>query len=487
MKNCIDNQIKENEISKYLDKGNDFIKEQLIYDQLKNNQKFDKKQINDILEKSLSLQTLTTEEVAVLINVKDKDILLKMQEIALKIKKKVYDNRIVTFAPLYTGNICVNDCLYCGFRKSNNMIKRQILSLNQIKEEVKVLVGEIGHKRLIVVYGESSLTDIDYIIDSIKEIYNVKIDGKHCIRRVNINAPVFCIDKLKLLQKVGIGTYQVFQETYHKKTYENVHPKGTIKSNYRWRLYAMHRAFEAGIDDVGLGVLFGLYNWKFEIMGLISHVQELEKRFNIGPHTISFPRIERSINTPFNDNLQYKVNDLDFKKIITIIRLAVPYTGMILTARENSFLRDEILSLGVTQIDASTKIGIGLYSKKNEQTEEKQQFILQDTRSLETIIKELAKKGLIVSFCTAGYRCGRTGEKIMDTLRNGQERIFCKLNAIITYKEWIDDFASIESKKISENLIKKEIKEVQNKYPNIFTEFLNIYNKTVNGERDLFF
>ncbi|MCK4533740.1 [FeFe] hydrogenase H-cluster radical SAM maturase HydG, partial [bacterium] len=442
----IQNKIKKDEYEKYLNDGKDFINEEEIVEKLRTEKKSDAKKIRDILQKSLAVQTLTPEETACLLNVEDKELWQEMQDVASRVKKKVYDNRIVTFAPLYLSNLCVNNCLYCAFRKDNIAVKRRKLNLEEVKKETQVLTGKIGHKRLIVVYGEHPETDIDYMMETIKAIYSVKEKTKSGwgqIRRVNVNAAPLSIEKLKKLKKAGLGTFQVFQETYHHQTYRKVHPAGTIKGDYNWRIYCMHRAMEAGIDDVGIGVLFGLYDWRFEAMGLLYHARELERRFGIGPHTISFPRLQPAANTPFIQEAKYKVSDQDFKKLIAVIRLSVPYTGMILTAREPANIRRETIAIGTTQTDASTRIGIGAYSDRyNQQEAERQQFLLGDTRSLDEVIKALAGMGYITSFCTAGYRCGRTGKKIMELLKSGQEGQFCKLNAILTFREWLDDFAS---------------------------------------------
>ncbi len=485
-------RIKENQITKYQKKrGESFIDGGQIEALLAKKIKVDKKKVKDVLEKSLNIETLSLEETSILLSVEDKELLRLMEETAFKIKKKVYDNRIVTFAPLYLGSYCVNNCLYCGFKQSNKNTHRRVLSINQIKSDTKVLAGKIGHKRLIVVCGEHPFNDIDYIKGSIETIYSVKEKikkGFGRIRRVNVNAPPFSIEDLESLQKAGIGTYQVFQETYHRATYRKFHPQNTIKGNYDWRLYAMHRAFEAGIDDVGIGSLFGLYNWKFEVMGLVAHSRELEGRFGIGPHTISFPRLEPADNCPYTKKPKFKVSDKDFKKLITVIRLAVPYTGMIITAREFSKIRDESLTLGVTQTDASTRIGIGSYSQKNQaQQGNKQQFLLGDTRSLDQIIRRFSEMGFITSFCTAGYRCGRTGKCIMDLLRSGEEGKLCKLNAVLTFREWLDDFASSKTKKVGEDLIKKEIQEIKMENPKIYEQFISFYDKIKGGQRDLYF
>jgi 2-iminoacetate synthase len=487
----IANRIKHQQIIKYLNNGKCFIDSEKIESQLRSNNNPDNARVKDIMQKSLAVETLNFDETACLLNVDDAELIAEMEQTASQVKRKVYDNRIVTFAPLYISNRCVNDCSYCGFRKSNKAAKRKRLSIDEIKKETEVLVGQIGHKRLIVVFGEDSKTDVDYIASTIQAIAGVKVKTKRGfgqIRRSNVNAAPMSIEDLKILNEVGIGTVQVFQETYHRQTYEQVHPQNTVKGDYLWRLYAMHRAMEAGCDDVGIGALFGIYDWRFEVMGLLSHAIELENKFGIGPHTISFPRLEPADNTPFTQNPEYAVSDSDFRKLVTVIRLAVPYTGMILTARENAEMRRQILPLGCTQTDASTRIGIGAYAAETEcQQGDKQQFMLGDIRSLDTVVRELAEAGYITSFCTAGYRCGRTGEKIMDLLRCGKEGQFCKLNAVITFREWLDDFASPETIAIGESLIAKEIQEIKEKMPSVYPQLMSFYEKTKAGQRDMYF
>lgn len=487
----IHERIKQEEMDKYITDGKDFINDEEIINKLNTNQNPDPKKIKDIIDKSLSLETLDPDETAALMHVKDENLWELIKESAFKIKTKVYDNRIVTFAPLYLSNYCVNNCLYCGLRMSNTDVKRSTINQKDLEKEIEVLAGKIGHKRLIIVYGEHPQSNIDYMIDTIKTIYNVKVktrNGYGEIRRVNVNAPPLCVDELNKLCDIGIGTYQVFQETYHHDTYQKVHGPGFIKSNYQWRLYCMHRAFEAGIDDVGIGALFGLHDWKFEVMGLLYHTRELEERYGIGPHTISFPRLEPANNTPFIGENPFQVSDEDFKKLILVLRLSVPYTGMILTARENAQMRRNVLPLGITQTDASPKIGVGDYSAEEaKQNEDRQQFILGDTRSLDAVVGELAKMGYITSFCTAGYRCGRTGQKIMDLLKSGQEGKFCKLNAVLTFREWLDDFASEETKKAGETIIQKELNEIKKVLPDTYPKVVEYYNKIKKGQRDLYF
>ncbi len=488
----VEQRIQQDEIDRYkAEEDKDFIDDELIEGYLDEMKDPDPAYIREIIAKSLRIETLSLRETAALLHVRDPELIGEMEAAAIRIKKFVYDNRIVTFAPLYLSSKCVNGCRYCSFRDENNEMERRTVPMEELQAEIQTLAGEIGHKRLIVVYGEHPDSDVDYIIDTVKEIYASRFTtrkGAGQIRRVNINAAPMSIADLKRLKEVGIGTYQVFQETYHKKTYREVHPQHTLKGNYDWRLYTMHRAFDAGIDDVGIGALFGLYDWRFEVMGLISHTHELENRFGVGPHTISFPRLEPAANAPLATDSKHLVNDEDFKHAVLTLRLAVPYTGMILTAREDAELRRKILPLGITQTDASTKIGLGAYSKDaQEQEVERQQFVIGDSRSLDEVVREMAEMGFITSFCTAGYRCGRTGNKIMDALKCGTEGEFCKLNAIITYREWLDDFASEETRKKAEPLIKKEIAEVKAKNPKMFDMLMEYYEKTSQGSRDLYF
>ncbi len=480
-------------ITKYLNNGRDFIDEDAIELCLKK-AKADPARVREIISKALaSCETLEPGETATLLSVEDPLLLEEMYAAAALVKKKVYDNRVVTFAPLYCANLCENNCLYCGFRKDNTSEIRRKLSMDEIRKETEVLAGVIGHKRLVVVFGESRATGADYIAESIRTIYSVKVKtrkGFGQIRRVNVNAAPMSVEDLKKLKTAGIGTFQVFQETYHRKTYADIHPGGTPKSDFRWRLYAMHRAFEAGIDDVALGALFGLYNWKFEVMALLAHAKELEKTFGIGPHTISFPRIEDAAGTDFNRKSAHRVSDRDFKKLVAVLRLSVPYAGMLVTAREKPEIIRDVIPM-CTQRDASSRIGIGAYSDRySAQEAKRQQFMLGDTRSLDEVIGELAALGHITSFCTSGYRCGRTGDHIMKMLKSGKEGRFCKLNAILTFREWLDDFASPATQAAGEKLILREIKEALNSETynlEMRTKLTGYYNRIKSGERDLCF
>ena len=484
------------QIDKYLPGGKHFIDDSDITNKLATAAAMpanDAVRVRDILAKSRAIETLLPEETAALIQVTDPELLQEMEETALAVKLSVYDNRIVMFAPLYMSNLCVNRCAYCGFRCGNEDQKRRMLDMGEVRQEIDVLAGKIGHKRLIAVYGEHPDTSTDYFAETIRTIYGHQVKSPKGtpvgIRRVNVNAAPLPVEDLRVLKQVGIGTYQVFQETYHRATYARLHPADTVKGDYDWRTTGFHRCMEAGVDDVGMGVLYGLYDWKFELLASLYHARDLERQFGIGPHTISFPRIEPAHNTPLTQNPGYAVGDEEFKKLVTVIRLAVPYTGMILTAREDAELRREVLPLGCTQTDASSRIGIGGYADlaDENQQDDRQQFILGDTRSLDTVVRELAEAGCITSFCTAGYRCGRTGQKIMGLLRSGKEGQFCKLNAVITFREWLDDFGSPETIVAGEKVIAQEIEQVREKMPEIFDQFMRYYEKTQAGDRDLYF
>ncbi len=472
--------IKKEQHEKFMENGKDFINEKEIWEKLNRNKNPNPLKVREIIDKALSLERLEPNETATLLNVKDKELWEEIFETAGKIKEKVYGKRIVTFAPLYISNNCVNECKYCGYRISNKQIRRKQLTKDELKEEVKALTKQ-GHKRLVMVYGEHPSSDANFIAKTLEIVYSIKNENGE-IRRANINAAPMSIEDLKLLKKIGIGTYQVFQETYHHDTYKKVH-KG-IKANYQWRLYSLHRAMEAEVDDVAIGALFGLYDWKFEVMGLLYHTIDLEKKFGgVGPHTISFPRLEPAIGTPFYEkNKQYLVNDEDFMKLVAVIRLSVPYTGMILTAREPKEIREKILPLGVTQLDFGTNIGVGAYTQ-GAYSPEKQQFLINDNRSLDEGINWLAKKGYITSFCTAGYRCGRTGNYFMNIAKKGKVHKLCMPNAILTFKEFLLDYASEETKKTGEELIKKELEPLSLKTQKIVREHLK---RIKNNKRDLY-
>jgi 2-iminoacetate synthase len=484
-------RVKPEQVTRYLQPGGrDYVDDAAIAAAITGAKAPDGARLQALLDKSLAIQNLALGEVAELMQVSDPAQLERMAAAALKVKQTVYDKRIVTFAPLYLGNACVNTCRYCGFRSDNDQITRRVLDEAEIKAEVAVLAGRIGHKRLVAVYGEHPSTDADYIAKSVAAIYSVQVPvNGHLsgIRRVNVNAAPMSIEDLKTVHAAGLGTFQVFQETYQRDAYAAMHPVGP-KSDFRWRLYAMHRAMEAGIEDVGLGVLYGLTDWRFEVLATILHANDLERQFGLGPHTVSFPRLEPAHNTPLASRPPHPVDDAEFLRIVMVMRLALPYVGLIVTAREGAEIRRQSFKLGITQTDASSSIGVGAYQDGGHaQASERQQFMLGDERPLEDVVTELVKAGSLTSFCTAGYRCGRTGKCIMDLLRSGQEGKFCKLNAALTFKEWIDDFGGPQVKPLGEALLKEEVAEIKERLPHMYKKFQEHYERTINGERDLYF
>ena len=461
----------------------DFIDDEKIWEELNKHENPSKEDVEKVLEKAEKKIRLGPEEMAILIQNKDTETINKMYKIANRLKKDVYGERMVFFAPLYISNKCVNNCKYCGFRKENKKIERKTLSMEEISEEVKIMINE-GQKRTILVYGESPETTVDFMCESIQQVYNTKSENGE-IRRTNINCAPLSREELKKLKKVGIGTFQVFQETYHHETYRKMHPENTIKGHYRWRLYAQDRAMDVGLDDVGIGVLFGLYDWRFEVMGLLYHTIHLEEKYNgVGPHTISIPRIEPAIGTPYPSEVKYAVSDEDFKKLVAILRLSVPYTGIILTAREKPEVRKEVIPLGVSQIDAGTRIGVGGYKKsQGNELPEKEQFQLGDVRSLDDVIGETCKMGGLPSFCTACYRAGRTGEEFMEVAKSSFVHNFCMPNAILTLKEYLLDYASEETKIAGEKAIEKYLDKLEEEKTKEFV--LEALNRMEKGERDI--
>ena len=464
--------------------ANTFIDPAQIEGLLASAQNPDSKRVREIIDIAAEAKGLTPEQVAVLLNVDDADVWQEIFALVKTIKQEIYGRRIVLFAPLYVSNLCSNDCAYCGFRRSNPEVIRRSLSPDEVADEVRALEGA-GHKRLLMVYGQHPQYGIDYIVETIRVAYETKTT-EPCgeIRRVNINAAPREVDEYRKLKEIGIGTYQVFQETYHPGRYAEVHPAGTRKSDYAYRLYALHRAQEAGLDDVAIGALFGLYEWRFEVLGLLFHALDMEKEFGVGPHTISFPRLEPAINTPFNDESPYKVSDDDFKKLVAIIRLMTPYTGMILTCREKPELRREVFAMGVSQIDGGTRIGIGGYGESDKDNiPERQQFSIYDTRSLDEVIRELAELDYLPSFCTACYRSERTGEAFMALAKHGSVKHMCQPNAILTFKEFLIDYASPETRAVGEPLLEREIAQLS---PAQQKAVLSRLDEMATGKRDLY-
>ncbi len=446
------------------------------------NSKSDKTHVRDIIQKSLDKNRLNLADVATLINADTPELIEEIKEGARQLKEKVYGNRIVLFAPLYVGNNCTNNCAYCGFRVSNDESVRKTLNNQELIHEVEALEDN-GQKRLILVYGEHPNYSPEFIADSVKTVYQVK-KGNGEIRRVNINAAPLDIEGFRTVKEAGIGTYQIFQETYHPEAYKKYHLGGK-KRNYEYRLTALDRAQEAGLDDIGLGALFGLYDWKFEVMSLVRHTNHLEACYNVGPHTISFPRIQEYASYLLDDS--FLVNDNDLARIIAILRLAVPYTGLILTARENAALRKEVMRFGVSQIDGGTKLELGSYSKKEEEEQDlnKEQFRINDSRSLNDIIEELLNEEYLPSFCTACYRLGRTGEHFMEFSVPGFIKRFCTPNAILTLAEYLVDYAPEQTAKRGWEMIDKNIGMLEGQH-NV-QELKNRIEKIKEGKRDLYF
>jgi len=414
----------------------------------------DAARVREVLAKSMAKEALGLDETAVLLKTVDPDLVEELFETARQLKRSIYGNRIVLFAPLYIGNECLNECLYCAFRQSNQEVIRRTLLPEDLQRQVEALEQQ-GHKRLILVFGEHPRYDAAFIAETARRVYQIRT-GHGEIRRLNINAAPFDHAGYRIIKEARIGTYQIFQETYHHDTYARYHPAHTRKGNYLWRLDGLSRAMEAGLDDVGLGALFGLYDWRFEVLGLISHACHLQKRYGVGPHTISFPRIQPACGVTLDP--RWRVSDLDFKRLIAVLRLAVPYTGLILTARESADIRRDVLAFGVSQIDAGSRLELGGYTEAGDaQCMEREQFQLGDIRSLDETIRQLLQDGYIPSFCTSCYRLGRTGEHFMEYAIPGFIHRFCTPNALMTLVEYLEDYASPETRVVGERLLDREL------------------------------
>ncbi len=439
--------------------------------------------VREIIAKSLAKEPLQAAETAVLLNAEDPELIEEIFAAARRLKRDVYGNRIVLFAPLYVGNHCINDCRYCAFRRSNPDEVRRTLTMDELRTQVGALEDN-GHKRLILVYGEHPKYSPEYIAETVRTVYDVR-KGQGEIRRVNINAAPLEPEGFKTVKAAGIGTYQIFQETYHHGAYRKYHPADTQKGNYEYRLDSLSRAFEAGCDDMGAGALFGLADWKFEVLALVTHSLYLQQRYGVGPHTISFPRIQPAsgVDVP-QENF---VSDDEFKRLIAILRLSVPYTGMILTARESPEIRREVMEFGVSQIDAGSRIEIGGYTEFGDaQVMRREQFALGDLRSLDEVMRELIEQGNIPSFCTSCYRLGRTGEEFMEYAIPGFIHNFCTPNALCTLSEYVEDYASTETRAAAEKLITDELAKIEDgKLKKTLVERLHLIRDE--GQRDLYF
>lgn len=454
------------------------IKETLKYaDENKDNLKL----VDEILEKAKLRKGLSHREASVLLACDNEEKIKEMYDLAEQIKKDFYGNRIVMFAPLYLSNYCVNGCLYCPYHLKNKHIARKKLTQEEIRNEV-IALQDMGHKRLAIESGEDPVNNpIEYILESIKTIYSIK-HKNGAIRRVNVNIAATTVENYRKLKEAGIGTYILFQETYDKKAYEVLHPTGP-KHNYAYHTEAMDRAMEGGIDDVGIGVLFGLDKYRYEFAGLLMHAEHLEAVHGVGPHTISVPRVKRADDidpTEFDNSL----SDEMFCKLAALIRIAVPYTGMIVSTRETPEVRDKIIRLGVSQISGGSRTSVGGYTEK-ERPHDTEQFDVSDNRTLDEVVRWLMTKGYIPSFCTACYREGRTGDRFMSLCKSGQIQNCCHPNALMTLKEYLVDYASKETKEIGDKLIEKEIDNIGKDA--IKEQVRKQLVQIENGTRDLYF
>ena len=439
--------------------------------------------IDSIIEKAKQLKGLSHREASVLLACENEEKIQQVYDLAEQIKKDFYGNRIVMFAPLYLSNYCVNGCLYCPYHLKNKHIPRKKLTQEEIRKEV-IALQDMGHKRLAIEAGEDPVNNpIEYILECINTIYSIK-HKNGAIRRVNVNIAATTVENYKKLHDAGIGTYILFQETYHKESYERLHPTGP-KHDYAYHTEAMDRAMEGGIDDVGLGVLFGLELYKYEFAGLLMHAEHLEAVHGVGPHTISVPRVKHADDID-PDEFDNGISDDIFAKICACIRVAVPYTGMIISTRESKAVREKVIRLGVSQISGGSKTSVGGYYEPEPEEESSEQFDVSDKRTLDEVVKWLMEIGYIPSFCTACYREGRTGDRFMSLCKSGQIQNCCHPNALMTLKEYLVDYASPDTRRIGEQLIEKELDNIpKEKVRQIAKDYLTEIEK--NGKRDFRF
>lgn len=442
-------------------KATEFISDEEIMDTLSyaEKNKHNYELIDRLIERSRDCKGLTHREAAVLLDCDIPELNEKMAKVANEIKQKFYGNRIVMFAPLYLSNYCINGCVYCPYHGKNHHIARKKLSQEDIVREVTAL-QDMGHKRLALETGEDPVNNpIEYVLESIKTIYGIK-HKNGAIRRVNVNIAATTVENYRKLKEAGIGTYILFQETYHKKAYEQLHPTGP-KSDYAYHTEAMDRAMEGGIDDVGCGVLFGLNLYRYDFVGILMHAEHLEATMGVGPHTISVPRV-RPADDIDPDTFDNGITDEIFAKIVAILRIAVPYTGLIISTRESQKTREKVLHLGVSQISGGSRTSVGGYAEKEAEDDNSAQFDVSDTRTLDEVVNWLLSMGYIPSFCTACYREGRTGDRFMKLVKNAQICNCCHPNALMTLKEYLMDYASEDTRKKGEALIQKELAHITN-------------------------
>ncbi len=437
----------------------------------------DPSRVQEILKKSRRLERLSMDETAELLAVTDPVLLHEIFESAKSVKDDIYGSRLVLFAPLYISNLCKNDCAYCAFRVSNRGVKRRALSMDEIRQETEFLL-KTGQKRVLLVSGEAYPRDgLEYVLDAIATVYSAR-DGKNSIRRLNVNIAPLEVDDFARLKEAEVGTYQIFQETYHEPTYRMLHTFGP-KADYHYRLSAIDRAFAGGLDDVGVGILFGLYDYRYEVLALMSHIEHLEHNFGMGPHTISVPRLEPAEGAPLAARPPYPVSDEDFKKIIAVLRLSVPYTGLILSTRETPEIRRASFDLGVSQIAAGSRTNPGGYNEDGAC----EQFSLGDHRGLDEVVRDICAHGYLPSFCTSCYRLGRTGLDFMEFAKPGAIKEKCLPNALFTFEEYLIDYASEETKAVGRALMDRKLADVPESLRLVVNGQLA---KIRAGERDLF-
>ncbi len=435
----------------------------------------------EVVAKARDCKGLDLDELAILLQAEDGDVISAIYEAALYVKDTIYGRRMVFFAPLYVSNVCANNCLYCGFRRDNKDLVRRVLTPDEIRREVEILLSE-GHKRVLVVAGEHpKLSGIEYIENAVAAVYDTRV-GNASVRRVNVNCAPLSVEDFKRLKATGIGTYQCFQETYHLETYKLMHPSGP-KADYLWRLHAPSRAMEAGIDDVGIGALFGLTDYRFEVLSVLAHAQYLDKTYGVGPHTLSVPRLEPALNAPVANTPPYAINDDDMRRIVSCLRLAVPYTGIILSTRERPEFRNELISLGVSQISAGSRTSPGGYHEAKAHKPETEQFSIGDDRSLSEVMCQLCHDNYIPSFCTACYRTGRTGEHFMGLAKHGDIHKMCGPNALLSLREYLIDYADGDTRIEGERIIAESLAQMPEKLRSATEKMLA---RVEAGERDVY-
>jgi 2-iminoacetate synthase len=456
-----------------------FVDDEKIFSLLEAGKSADRERGLEVVAKARECNGLDLAELAILLQADDPDVISSIYEAALYIKNAIYGRRIVFFAPLYVSNICANNCLYCAFRRDNKELERRVLSQDEVRREIELLLAD-GHKRVLLVAGEHpTRSGIDYIETSVATIYDTHV-GNASVRRVNVNCAPLSVADFRRLKATKIGTYQCFQESYHLDTYREMHPSGP-KADYLWRLLAPDRAMEAGIDDIGVGALFGLTDFRFEVMGMLMHSQYLDSKYGVGPHTISVPRLEPALNAPAANKPPHAVTDDDMRRIVSCLRLAVPYTGIILSTRERADFRSELIALGVSQVSAGSRTSPGGYHDAKAHKPETEQFTIGDERTLSEVMCSLCNDDYIPSFCTACYRTGRTGERFMGLAKHGEIHHMCGPNALLSLKEYLIDYAEGETRDEGERVLAECLEDME---PILRMKTIELLARIEAGDRD---